>query len=81
LLRTGRKFPVPFDGLVIFSTKLSLTDVADEGMLRRLHYKIDVSEPSREDYAHIWAQLCREPRHHPTARRRSLSRGELLRAR
>jgi hypothetical protein len=60
LLRTGRKFPVPFDGLVIFSTNLSLTDVADEGMLRRLHYKIEVSEPSKEDYAHILAQLCRE---------------------
>jgi hypothetical protein len=59
LLRTGRKFPVPFDGMVLFSTNLSLTDVADEGMLRRLHSKIEVSEP-KEEYAHIWAQLCRE---------------------
>lgn len=59
-LRTGRKFPVPFDGLVIFSTNLTPTEVADEGMLRRLHYKIEVTEPSKEDYAHIWAQLARE---------------------
>jgi hypothetical protein len=59
-LRTGRKFPVPFDGLVIFSTNLSPTEVADEGLLRRLHYKIEVTEPSKEDYAQIWAQLCRE---------------------
>ena len=58
-LRTGRKFPVPFDGLVIFSTNLSPTEMADEGMLRRLHYKIEVTEPSMEDYARIWAQLCR----------------------
>jgi predicted ATPase with chaperone activity len=59
-LHTGRKFPVPFDGLVIFSTNLTPTEVADEGMLRRLHYKIEVTEPSKEDYARIWAQLCRE---------------------
>ena len=46
-LRTGKKFPVPFDGLVIFSTNLRPTDLADEGMLRRLHYKIEVTPPTR----------------------------------
>jgi hypothetical protein len=59
-LRTGKKFPVPFDGLVIFSTNLKPTDVADEGMLRRLHYKIEITEPSQEDYARIWALVCAE---------------------
>jgi predicted ATPase with chaperone activity len=57
-LRTGKKFPVPFDGLVIFSTNLKPTDVADEALLRRLHYKIEVTEPSEEDYARIWAHVC-----------------------
>jgi hypothetical protein len=59
-LRTGKKFPVPFDGLVVFSTNLTPTDVADQGMLRRLHYKLEITEPSKEDYARIWAQVCRE---------------------
>jgi hypothetical protein len=59
-LRTGKKFPVPFDGLVIFSTNLKPTDVADEGMLRRLHYKIEVEQPSEEDYARIWTRVCDE---------------------
>jgi hypothetical protein len=59
-LRTGKKFPVPFDGLVIFSTNLQPADVADEGMLRRLHYKIEVTEPSEEDYARIWTLVCDE---------------------
>ncbi|HET6518753.1 MAG TPA: hypothetical protein VFG47_02915 [Geminicoccaceae bacterium] len=59
-LRTGKKFPVPFDGLVIFSTNLKPTDVADAGMLRRLHYKIEVGQPSPEDYARIWALACGE---------------------
>lgn len=59
-LRTGKKFPVPFDGLVIFSTNLTPTDVADEGLLRRLHYKIEVTDPSKEEYADIWARVCHE---------------------
>jgi hypothetical protein len=59
-LRTGKKFPVPFDGLVIFSTNLTPTDVADQGMLRRLHYKIEVTDPSKEDYARIWLRVCNE---------------------
>jgi hypothetical protein len=59
-LRTGKKFPVPFDGLVIFSTNLTPTELADEGLLRRLHYKIEVTDPSKEDYASIWARLCDE---------------------
>ena len=59
-LRTGKKFPVPFDGLVIFSTNLTPTEVADQGLLRRLHYKIEVTEPSKEDYARIWAHVCNE---------------------
>jgi hypothetical protein len=59
-LRTGKKFPVPFDGLVIFSTNLTPTDLADQGLLRRLHYKIEVTEPSKEEYARIWARLCNE---------------------
>jgi hypothetical protein len=59
-LRTGKKFPVPFDGLVIFSTNLTPTDLADEGMLRRLHYKIEVTPPTREEYARIWTLVCAE---------------------
>jgi hypothetical protein len=59
-LRTGKKFPVPFDGLVIFSTNLTPTEVADQGLLRRLHYKIEITDPSKEDYARIWARVCAE---------------------
>jgi predicted ATPase with chaperone activity len=59
-LRTGKKFPVPFDGLVIFSTNLKPTDIADEGMLRRLHYKIEVTEPTDEEFARIWMLVCAE---------------------
>jgi hypothetical protein len=51
---------VPFDGLVIFSTNLTPADLADQGLLRRLHYKIEITNPSKEDYARIWARVCEE---------------------
>lgn len=57
-LHTGKKFAVPFDGLVVFSTNLTPSDLVDEAMLRRLYYKIEIPEPSREHYARIWAELC-----------------------
>jgi hypothetical protein len=57
-LRTGKKFPVPFDGLVIFSTNLTPSELADEALLRRLHYKIEVTDPSKEEYARIWGRVC-----------------------
>ena len=57
-LHTGKKFAVPFDGLVVFSTNLTPRDLADEAMLRRLYYKVEVPEPTPEDYARIWADLC-----------------------
>jgi energy-coupling factor transporter ATP-binding protein EcfA2 len=57
-LHTGKKFAVPFDGLVVFSTNLTPSDLADDAMLRRLYYKIEVPEPTVEAYARIWASLC-----------------------
>src|SRR5690606_34195705 len=44
-LQTGRKFEVPFDTLVIFSTNLSPSELADGAALRRLRYKILMDKP------------------------------------
>jgi hypothetical protein len=57
-LHTGKKFAVPFDGLVVFSTNMTPSDVADQAMLRRLYYKVEVPEPTVQAYARIWANLC-----------------------
>ena len=57
-LHTGKKFAVPFDGLVVFSTNLTPDELADQAMLRRLYYKVEVPEPTAEAYARIWAELC-----------------------
>ncbi|ASY64402.1 putative ATPase with chaperone activity, associated with Flp pilus assembly [Sinorhizobium sojae CCBAU 05684] len=53
-LHTGKKFKVPFDELVVFSTNIAPRDLSDEAGLRRLKYKIFVNTPSREDYFQIF---------------------------
>jgi len=53
-LHTGRKFKVPFDQLVVFSTNIAPKDLSDEAGLRRLKYKIFVNNPSRDDYIRIF---------------------------
>jgi hypothetical protein len=53
-LHTGRKFKVPFDELVVFSTNIAPKDLSDEAGLRRLKYKIYVSNPSRDEYIRIF---------------------------
>jgi len=53
-LRTGKKFQIPFDELVIFSTNLRPEDLMDEAFLRRIAYKIEVPYPSEENYRKIF---------------------------
>jgi predicted ATPase with chaperone activity len=57
-LHTGGKFPVPFDCLLVLSTNLDPTDLADEAFLRRIRYKVSVNSPSPEQYAEIFKRVC-----------------------
>ena len=41
-LRYGVKFQIPFELMVVFSTNLEPSDLADEAFLRRIHNKIYV---------------------------------------
>lgn len=59
-LRSGRTIVVPFDCFVIFSTNLEPRELADDAFLRRIHYKIEVSDPSREEYEEIFRSCCEE---------------------
>lgn len=49
-LATGKKFEVPFEQLIIFSTNLDPSDLADDAFLRRIPYKIEVGDPSRDEF-------------------------------
>lgn len=57
-LHTGGKFPVPFDCLLIISTNLDPAGLVEEAFLRRIHYKINVESPSREQYVEIFRRCC-----------------------
>lgn len=57
-LHTGKKFEVPFDELVVFSTNLDPKELVDEAFLRRIKYKIEIGNPSEPDYRTIFQRLC-----------------------
>lgn len=58
-LHTGKKFKVPFDELVVFSTNIPPREISDEAGLRRLKYKIFVNNPSRDEYIRIFESYAR----------------------
>ena len=59
-LHTGKKFQVPFDVLIVFATNLEPASLADEAFLRRIPYKIAVSDPSIEEFSRIFEMNCRQ---------------------
>lgn len=59
-LHTGKKFMLPFDVIVVFSTNLPPSKLADEAFLRRLGYKIYVGPLSEEEYRLITQQVCND---------------------
>lgn len=59
-LQTGRKVEVPFDVLVVFSTNLPPRDLVDEAFLRRLRHKIEIGDPSYEDYREIFRRVAQQ---------------------
>ncbi len=57
-LHTGRKIEVPFDVLIVFSTNLAPRDLVDEAFLRRIRHKIEIGNPSWDEYREIFRRMC-----------------------
>ncbi|MGC9469069.1 MAG: ATP-binding protein [Anaerolineae bacterium] len=57
-LHTGRKFEVPFEVLIVFSTNLEPQELVDEAFLRRIRHKIEVHDPSWDEYAEIFRRAA-----------------------
>ncbi len=53
-LPTGRKFQVPFEQLIIFSTNLEPADLVDEAFLRRIPYKIKIGDASEAEFHRLF---------------------------
>ena len=55
---SGKKVQVPFDQLVIFSTNLEPKDLVDDAFLRRIPYKIEVPNPSLDNFVRLFEIMC-----------------------
>jgi predicted ATPase with chaperone activity len=53
-LPTGKKVQIPFDQLIIFSTNLEPKDLCDDAFLRRIPYKINVGDPTEEEFRQLF---------------------------
>ena len=54
----GKKVLVPFDQLVVFSTNLEPKDLVDDAFLRRIPYKIEVENPTIENFVKLFEIMC-----------------------
>ena len=57
-LPNGKKIHVPFDQLIIFSTNLEPKDLVDEAFLRRIPYKIEIVDPTVEEFKSLFKLMC-----------------------
>ncbi|MEX0712286.1 MAG: AAA family ATPase, partial [Pirellulales bacterium] len=57
-LPNGKKIQVPFDQLIVFSTNLEPKDLVDDAFLRRIPYKIDVIDPTEEEFRELFRILA-----------------------
>ncbi len=57
-LPTGKKISVPFEQIVLFSTNLQPHDLVDEAFLRRVPFKIEIRDPSTEEFTFLFQKAC-----------------------
>jgi predicted ATPase with chaperone activity len=57
-LRNGARFQTPFDVIPLFVTNKVPADLADEGFLRRIRYKVEVPSPTPELFLEILQREC-----------------------
>ena len=57
MLRYGVKFQIPFELMVVFSTNLEPSDLADEAFLRRIHNKIFVDAVDEKAFDQIFHRV------------------------
>src|SRR5216684_3588098 len=58
-LRYGVKFQIPFESMVVFSTNLEPSDLADEAFLRRIHNKILVEAVDVQAFDEIFGRVVK----------------------
>src|SRR5438132_3216134 len=56
---SGKKFEVPFEQLIIFSTNLDPKDLVDDAFLRRIRHKVEINAPERDVYDRIFNNMTK----------------------
>jgi len=56
---SGKKFQVPFEQLIIFSTNLDPKDLVDDAFLRRIRHKLSIEAPLRDIYEKIFTTVAK----------------------
>jgi hypothetical protein len=59
-LQNGKKFEIPFDQIILFSTNIEPRQLTDEAFLRRIGYKIKIDYLREEEYVRIFRQVCEQ---------------------
>ncbi len=57
-LKTGKKIEIPFEEVIVFSTNLNPRDLVDDAFLRRIQSKINVVNPSANQFREIFKLQC-----------------------
>lgn len=55
---TGKKFSIPFETLIVFSTNLDPAALVDEAFLRRISHKLGIGDPNEEQFRAILVATC-----------------------
>jgi len=56
---TGKKFAVPFETLIVFSTNLDPESLVDDAFLRRIRHKLGIDNPNEQRFYEIFASECK----------------------
>ena len=59
-LVSGEKVTVPFNMQVLFGTNLRIKDLADDALLRRILYKVEVPNPRPQEFMEILRKMCHQ---------------------
>ncbi len=59
-LITGEKLKIPFDVQLLFATNRPMEQLADDALLRRILYKVEIPGPGPVEFAEILRQLCHQ---------------------
>ncbi len=58
-LNNGRKIEMPFNVMIVFSTNMDPKDLVDDAFLRRIKYKIEVGNPTYEQFRALFELMCK----------------------